>query len=137
VLVGGDYHGANPDVQNAQQTMIGSDGISAQDAGTTATARRVIVWSDESTKFFGSISARGGSAKRQRRVSVETSGKGCRHSAAWTRARRTGNGGEWLLDPLDITILANGPDPLTCLPESVQSCLTICRASRPRFRSAR
>src|SRR5260221_10651690 len=60
VLVGGDAHGANPNVQNARQTVIGSDGIIRADAGTTGDGGRVIVWSDESTRFFGSISARGG-----------------------------------------------------------------------------
>jgi len=38
VLVGGDAHGANPNVQNARQTVIGSDGIIRADAGTTGTA---------------------------------------------------------------------------------------------------
>ncbi|TMH80089.1 MAG: filamentous hemagglutinin N-terminal domain-containing protein, partial [Betaproteobacteria bacterium] len=33
VLVGGDAHGANPNVQNAQQTVIGPDGIIRADAG--------------------------------------------------------------------------------------------------------
>src|SRR5260221_2571725 len=61
VLVGGDYQGGNPNVQNAQQTVIGSDGIIRADADTTGDGGRVIVWSDESTRFFGSISARGGS----------------------------------------------------------------------------
>ncbi|HZE09949.1 MAG TPA: filamentous hemagglutinin N-terminal domain-containing protein, partial [Burkholderiales bacterium] len=32
VLVGGDAHGANPNVQNAQQTLVGADGIIRADA---------------------------------------------------------------------------------------------------------
>ncbi|HEY6241434.1 MAG TPA: filamentous hemagglutinin N-terminal domain-containing protein, partial [Burkholderiales bacterium] len=60
VLVGGDQHGANPNVQNAQQTLIGPDGVIRADAKTTGDGGRVIVWSDAETQVFGSISAQGG-----------------------------------------------------------------------------
>src|SRR5882762_6910449 len=115
VLVGGDYQGGNPNVQNAQQTVIGSDGIIRADAGTTGDGGRVIVWSDESTRFFGSISARGGSQGGNGGF-VETSGNALQAFGSVDTSAPRGNGGEWLLDPTDINIVANGPDPLTCLP---------------------
>jgi len=114
VLVGGDAHGANPDVQNAQQTVIGSDGIIRADAGTTGDGGRVIVWSDESTRFFGSVSARGGSQSGNGGF-VETSGKVLQAFGSVDTSAPNGRTGNWLLDPQDITISANGLDTLTCL----------------------
>jgi len=114
VLVGGDAHGANRDVQNAQQTVIGSDGIIRADAGTTGDGGRVIVWSDESTKFFGSISARGGSQGGNGGF-AETSGKALQAFGRVDTSAPNGNGGEWLLDPQDIYIALTGIDQLTCL----------------------
>ena len=113
VLVGGDAHGANPDVQNAQQTVIGSDGIIRADAGTTGDGGRVIVWSDESTKFFGSISARGGSQSGNGGF-VETSGRALQAFGSVDTRAPNGTTGNWLLDPLDITISATGNGLLTC-----------------------
>src|SRR6266853_650783 len=60
VLVGGDAHGANPSVQNAERTLIGSDGVIRADAKTTGDGGRVIVWADGDTRFYGSVSVQGG-----------------------------------------------------------------------------
>ena len=114
VLVGGDYQGANPNVQNAQQTVIGSDGIIRADAGTTGDGGRVIVWSDDYTRFFGTISARGGSQSGNGGF-VETSGKALQAFGSVDTSAPNGNGGEWLLDPTDIYIGLTGTDQLTCL----------------------
>jgi len=73
----------------------------------------VIVWSDESTRFFGSISARGG-AQGGNGGFVETSGRALQAFGRVDTSAPNGNGGEWLLDPLDINIAATGLDLLTC-----------------------
>jgi filamentous hemagglutinin family protein len=113
VLVGGDYHGGNPNIQNAQQTVIGSDGIIRADAGTTGDGGRVIVWSDEATQFFGSISARGG-AQGGNGGFVETSGKVLQAFGSVDTSAPNGRTGNWLLDPQDIYISVNGTYGLTC-----------------------
>lgn len=113
VLVGGDYHGGNPDIQNARQTVIGSDGIIRADAGTTGDGGRVIVWSDESTRFFGSISARGGSQSGNGGF-VETSGNVLQAFGSVDTRAPNGRTGNWLLDPQDIYISVNGIYGLTC-----------------------
>src|SRR5258706_132933 len=54
VLVGGDYQGKNPEVPNARTTFVGRDAVidaSATDAGDGG---RVVVWSDQTTKYYGS-----------------------------------------------------------------------------------
>jgi len=87
--------------------VIGSDGIIRADAGTTGDGGRVIVWSDESTKFFGSISARGG-AQSGNGGFVETSGRALQAFGSVDTRAPNGSTGNWLLDPTDITISANG-----------------------------
>ncbi|HTF15199.1 MAG TPA: filamentous hemagglutinin N-terminal domain-containing protein, partial [Burkholderiales bacterium] len=111
VLVGGDYHGGNTEIQNAQQTVIGSDGIIRADAGTSGDGGRVIVWSDESTKFFGSISARGG-AQSGNGGFVETSGRALQAFGNVDTRALNGRGGSWLLDPDTIQIVGTGNDLL-------------------------
>ncbi len=108
VLVGGDAHGANPDVQNAERTLIGPDGVIRADAQTTGDGGRVIVWADGDTRFYGSISARGGSQSGNGGF-VETSGKlglDIQGGRVDTRAPN-GQWGTWLLDPTDVIIEPN------------------------------
>ena len=109
VLVGGDQHGANPNVQNAQQTLVGPDGIIRADAGTTGDGGRVIVWSDDYTQFYGNISARGGSQSGNGGF-VETSGKQNLEFAGVVDTRAPfGTMGTLLLDPAEITITHGAP----------------------------
>jgi filamentous hemagglutinin family protein len=104
VLVGGDYQGKNPDVQNSQRTLIGPDGVIRADAGTSGDGGRVIVWADEDTRFNGGISARGGSQSGNGGF-VETSGKQLLGVAGRVDVGAPrGKGGTWLLDPDNVTI---------------------------------
>src|SRR6267142_1477761 len=113
VLVGGDAHGANPNVQNAQQTLIGPDGIIRADAGTTGDGGRVIVWSDDYTRFFGTITARGGSRSGNGGF-VETSGNALQAFGSVDTSAPNGQGGKWLLDPDLIEIVATTYGVLPC-----------------------
>jgi large exoprotein involved in heme utilization and adhesion len=60
VLVGGDMQGANLDIQNAWRTYVGPDASIRADATVAGDGGKVIVWSDDLTRFYGSISAKGG-----------------------------------------------------------------------------
>ncbi len=106
VLVGGDYQGKNPEVQNSQQSYIGSDGVIRADARDTGNGGRVIVWSDGGTQFYGSISARGG-ANGGDGGFVETSGKDSLQAFGRVDVGAAqGNGGKWLLDPTTLNVVA-------------------------------
>ena len=74
VLIGGDYQGSNPDIQNAAAAYVGSEVQISADAIESGAGGKVIVWADESTRFYGSISARGGAQSGDGGL-VETSGK--------------------------------------------------------------
>jgi filamentous hemagglutinin family protein len=108
VLVGGDYqgHGSVRNAQNAvmdQTSMIQADAYRAGDGG------KVIVWSDSTTLFDGTIYARGGLESGNGGF-VETSGKidlGVQTGHVDTSAPQ-GKFGDWLLDPASITIATGG-----------------------------
>lgn len=109
IKIGGDYLGkgttaAAKDVYVASDVTITNDAIAQGDAG------RTIIWSDNNTKFDGTVLARGGAASGNGGF-LETSGKNLLSvdGSADLRAAN-GNKGTYLLDPTNITIF--GPtDP--------------------------
>jgi filamentous hemagglutinin family protein len=106
VLVGGDYQGKNAAIQNAERTFIGPDGVIRADAGSNGDGGRVIVWADGDTRFYGHISARGGSQSGNGGF-VETSGKGALEAFGRVDVRAPhGKNGTWLLDPTDLEVVA-------------------------------
>ncbi len=119
VLVGGDYRGGNPEVQNAERTYIGPNGVIRADARTTGDGGRVIVWADEDTRFFGTITARGGSQAGNGGF-VETSGKQLLQAFGKVDVGAPkGKGGTWLLDPLNVTIDDADGDDASLLDDGV------------------
>lgn len=103
-LIGGDFQGKNGAVQNAKRTSVGPDAVIRADAVSTGDGGKVIVWADESTKFAGHISARGGVAGGDGGF-AEVSGK--EHLAFVGSADLSsplGLFGTLLLDPDNITI---------------------------------
>ena len=52
VLVGGDYQGKNPDIRNATATYVAPGATIRADAINSGNGGKVIVWSDNTTRFF-------------------------------------------------------------------------------------
>jgi len=101
VLIGGNYKGGGPE-QNAANTYVSANATINADAITDGDGGRVIVWSDETTRIYGSISARGGSVSGDGGF-VETSSKGYLDiTSAPDVGASTGSGGYWLIDPSNI-----------------------------------
>src|SRR5260221_12969475 len=107
-MIGGSFQGKDASVQNAEMTIVGPDAAIKADALTSGNGAKVVVWSDESNRFYGLIDARGGSksgdggfAEVSGRDSLEVSG-----SVDLTAAN--GHVGELLLDPKNITITNGG-----------------------------
>ena len=104
VLVGGDAHGANPLIQNAQQTYVADTASIKADATQNGNGGKVVVWADGTTQFNGNISAQGGTQSGNGGW-VETSGKQTLSFAGSVNTTAAqGNTGTLLLDPTDITI---------------------------------
>ncbi|RRS33601.1 MAG: hypothetical protein OI74_07425, partial [Gammaproteobacteria bacterium (ex Lamellibrachia satsuma)] len=110
VLVGGDYQGGNPDVLNADRTYVGPDTQIRADAIVDGDGGKVIVWADEITRFYGTISAKGDSNSGSGGF-AEVSGKeGLIYRGTTDLSGADGRQGTLLLDPGTITIAGGSSD---------------------------
>jgi|GEM_PF-4389416 len=113
VLIGGDFQGNNPEVQNAKRTFVDSDAEIKANAGATGDGGKIIVWADEVTGFNGSASARGGDTSGDGGF-IEISGKGrLAYSGSVDATTTNGELGNVLFDPTDLDVDATGTDGLT------------------------
>ncbi|MEQ8662230.1 MAG: filamentous hemagglutinin N-terminal domain-containing protein, partial [Gammaproteobacteria bacterium] len=125
VLIGGDLRGANAAVPNADTTFVASRAVIAADALAEGDGGRVVVWADDTTRFHGTISARGGASAGDGGV-VEVSGKATlvMRGAVDTRAP-AGATGTLLLDPATLTIIddvaASGDHDATVVDEAIDA----------------
>ena len=109
VLIGGDFQGKNPDVQNASSTFVGKAVTINADASGNGDGGKVVVWANGVTRYFGAISVRGGNAGGNG-GHVEVSGKGdlvYRGTVDATASR--GQVGTLLLDPTNINVASVDP----------------------------
>ncbi len=109
VLVGGDYLGGNADVRNAEVTFFGADARVQARATENGDGGRVIVWADDTTRFYGDINADAGYLGGDGGF-IETSGK--RYvdlNGSVSAIAPRGAAGLWLIDPANITIDDIGP----------------------------
>ncbi|MBI5386517.1 MAG: filamentous hemagglutinin N-terminal domain-containing protein, partial [Verrucomicrobia bacterium] len=109
-LIGGDFQGKNPRVPNAQQTFVGRDATIKADATQRGNGGKVIVWSDQTTVFNGSLSARGG-ARGGNGGFAEVSGKqNLGFNGRANLSAPNGRAGTLLLDPGILNIEAVGTE---------------------------
>ncbi|EHI7194602.1 filamentous hemagglutinin N-terminal domain-containing protein, partial [Salmonella enterica] len=110
VYVGGGWQGKDSHIRKASKVVMDKTAtvdVSATDAGNGGTA---VLWSDDYTNFRGTVLAKGG-AKSGHGGRVETSSH--RNLQAYGEvdaSARAGRGGDWLLDPTDVTIVGSGVD---------------------------
>ncbi len=111
-LIGGDYQGKNASVQNAERTYIAKTAIIKADALDSGDGGNVVVWANDITRYYGSITAKGG-INGGNGGCTEVSGKRLLNFLGNVDLSATdGVGGNLLLDPLNITI-NNGADTNT------------------------
>ena len=104
VLVGGDYKGEG-DVKNAQVTYVGKEVTIAADAVTEGDGGKVIVWADDTTRYYGNTSVRGGGDSGNGGF-VEVSGKESLDFEGTADVSATaGDSGTLLLDPATLRII--------------------------------
>ncbi|PKF62155.1 hypothetical protein CW745_07095, partial [Psychromonas sp. psych-6C06] len=106
-LIGGDYRGENKQIRNASGTYVGNEATINADAITNGDGGEVIVWGNDSAKVYGTINAKGGSESGDGGF-VETSAKYVDLDLRVDTSAEQGEGGEWLIDPYNITINENG-----------------------------
>ena len=115
-LIGGDEHGANPDVPNAKTTTVEKGAVINADALTSGDGGKVVVWSDNRTDFEGDISARGGAQTGNGGFAEVSGKKNLTYKGLADLRAPHGDAGTLLLDPENIDIIAAGTgDPsFTC-----------------------
>ncbi|MBF0339339.1 MAG: filamentous hemagglutinin N-terminal domain-containing protein [Magnetococcales bacterium] len=113
ILIGGDQHGDNPDIQNARQTMVDKGATIAANATHNGDGGRVVVWSDEKSGFYGKISARGGENSGNGGFVETSSKKLLEFNGQVDAVAPRGRPGTLLLDPSDITVVTAGANSTT------------------------
>ncbi len=103
ILAGGDLQGKNPNILNSQCTIV-EEGVSFNvDATENGNGGKAIVWADQEARYFGSITARGGSRSGDGGF-VEVSAPHLIFHGIVNALAPCGKTGELLLDPNDIVI---------------------------------
>ncbi len=106
-LIGGNLHGAGQE-KNSTMTYVDKDASIKADALVNGDGGKVVVWSDDATRFYGSISAQGGTQGGDG-GNVEVSGKQqLAYAGTVDTTAPKGKTGSLLLDPNDLYV---GADP--------------------------
>ena len=107
IRIGGDYQGQGT-VFNASRTFVDANSAIAADALESGNGGRVIIWADETTGFYGSISAHGGGLAGDGGL-VEVSGlEFLDFQGLVDTSAPNGNIGTLLLDPTNIEVVEAG-----------------------------
>ncbi|EKC2495872.1 filamentous hemagglutinin N-terminal domain-containing protein, partial [Salmonella enterica] len=110
VYVGGGWQGKDSVIKNASKVVMDKAAtvdVSATDAGNGGTA---VLWSDDYTNFRGTVLAKGGTQSGNGGRVETSSHKNLQAFGEVNTSARAGYGGEWLLDPTDVTIVGAGTD---------------------------
>ncbi|HFE7435078.1 TPA: beta strand repeat-containing protein, partial [Salmonella enterica subsp. enterica serovar Newport] len=116
VYVGGGWQGKDSRIGNASKVVMDRSAtvdVSATDAGRGGTA---VLWSDDYTNFRGTILAKGGALAGDGGRVETSSHKNLQAFGDVDTSASAGHGGNWLLDPLDVTIVSG--DTNTSVTES-------------------
>ena len=104
IRVGGGRAGLDSSVANAQSVVANADTALSASARVQGKGGEVVVWSDDTTRFAGTLAARGG-AQGGNGGFIEASGKLATQFGGMADAGApAGKGGTFLLDPKNITI---------------------------------
>jgi filamentous hemagglutinin family protein len=109
ILIGGGRMGQGPE-RNATAAYISPDSTVSADATRNGKGGTVIVWSDEVSRIYGELSARGGTNGGDGGF-IETSSARELHISRTpdvTARAAHARGGTWLIDPEDLTIVPGG-----------------------------
>ncbi|UBF23969.1 hypothetical protein K9N68_19760 [Kovacikia minuta CCNUW1] len=104
IRIGGEYRGQG-NIPNASQAFVDASSVITADSLLNGNGGRVIIWADNTTQFFGTISARGGAQSGDGGF-VEVSGKQfLTFQGDVNTTAANGNMGTLLLDPTTLTII--------------------------------
>ena len=115
VLIGGDRQGLNSLVRNAEFVYLGEHSQVFADALNHGNGGKVITFAEDTARIYGGLYARGGQQGGDGGF-IETSGlRGFEINTVPDVSAVNGQGGLWLIDPYDITVVADCPTGPDCL----------------------
>ncbi|EBF4234909.1 filamentous hemagglutinin N-terminal domain-containing protein, partial [Salmonella enterica] len=110
VYVGGGWQGKDGRIKNASKVVMDKSATVDVSATQSGNGGQAVLWSDDYTNFRGTILAKGGKASGNG-GQVETSSHNNLQAFGQVDASSArGNGGQWLLDPTDVTIIGTGSE---------------------------
>ena len=113
VLLGGDYLGSNPQIRNAEATVMGNGALISADATQRGDGGKIVLWSEEYTGFYGQLFARGGAEGGNGGFIETSSHNNLQAFGSADGSAPAGNAGLWLLDPRNVSIETGGTGTLT------------------------
>lgn len=127
VLIGGDYRGENPEIPNSELVYVGKGVHIDADSKIAGDGGKVILWANQSNRFYGEISAKGGS-DRGDGGSVEISSPGHLSPNGFVSTLASnGKHGKLYMDPTNVCIAASAD---TCV-SFASNLYTITCATSP------
>jgi filamentous hemagglutinin family protein len=108
ILVGGGAQGRDPSIANAVTTNVGSDAVLDASATGLGAGGKVVVWSDQSTSYGGTILARGGATGGAGGAAEVSSGGLLSYAGAVDLRAKDGSAGKLLLDPSEVEVVQSG-----------------------------
>ena len=106
IHIGGDLHGDDIDaIPHAAQSFVGPDVEIHTDALQQGDGGQVVVWSDEVTQVYGSLTARGGAIVGDGGFIETSSHQQLIVTRGGDASATNGKAGTWLLDPYNIKIV--------------------------------
>ena len=110
IHLGGSYQGLDENIRNAKATYIGKDVKISASAGMVGDGGEVVVWADETTRFYGNIESIGGEVGGNG-GRVEVSGKeSLLFNGSVDLSATNGEFGSLLLDPQKLSVVADSED---------------------------
>ncbi|MEM9266521.1 MAG: CHAT domain-containing protein [Cyanobacteria bacterium P01_F01_bin.13] len=117
IWFGGNQEGVGP-LPNAQALYVAPSVTVTADAQSNGVGGNIIFWSEESSRIYGNVSARGGDQSGDGGF-VETSSRGFLEVTQVPNVSAAqGTSGLWLLDPFDIEIRDNRGSNVNLTPGS-------------------
>ncbi|MBF0273820.1 MAG: filamentous hemagglutinin N-terminal domain-containing protein [Nitrospinae bacterium] len=112
VYIGGGFQGKDENIPNAFRTFVSNESEISADAKTNGNGGNVIVWADDTTRFYGKVSAQGGNKSGDGGF-VEVSGKNnLDYMGNVNTLAINGKTGSLLLDPGNVFIDDGGTNTI-------------------------
>ncbi|EKF0976790.1 filamentous hemagglutinin N-terminal domain-containing protein, partial [Salmonella enterica] len=110
VYVGGGWQGRDSAIKNASKVVMDKGAIIDVSATEQGNGGQAVLWSEEFTNFRGTVFARGGKNGGNGGQVETSSHQNLQAFGEVDASAAGGKGGEWLLDPTDVTIVGSGAD---------------------------